>query len=390
MRRLRVLQLGKYYPPEKGGIERVVATLCLGENALVESSALVCNKGRKTTVEQVGGVTVRRVGSVATVGAVTLAPALPFWLARATADVVMLHEPNPMALLAYALAQPRGTLVVWFHSEVIRPRWQYRFFYEPLLALVCRRARRIVVSSPRLMEAAALEPHRDKCRVVPLGIPVERYGLTAPAAAEVERRRREARRPVVLFVGRLVGYKGVDVLLRALQGLDAGLVVVGDGPRRAALEAQARELGLGGQVRFAGEISDEELLIWYYACDLLALPSLTRQETFGMVQLEAMLCGRPVVSADVGTGVAWVNQHERTGLVVPPGDVAALHAALARLIGDGDLRHRLGAQARARVLETFTAEKMCRATVALYREVTGVHERAVVEAPAGLGTVETT
>jgi rhamnosyl/mannosyltransferase len=120
---------------------------------------------------------------------------------------------------------------------------------------------------------------------------------------------------------------------------------------------------------------------------VLALPSITRQETFGMVQLEAMLCGRPVVSTDVGTGVAWVNQHEQTGLVVPPGDAAALHEALARLAGDAGLRRRLGAQARVRVLETFTAEKMCRATVALCREVTGVQERAT-EAPAGVSAVE--
>jgi rhamnosyl/mannosyltransferase len=392
MRRLRVLQVGKYYPPERGGIERVVATLCegKGEGAGVVSAALVCGKGRATTLESRNGVAVRRVGSLAAVGAVTIAPTLPFWLARTAADVVVVHEPNPMALVAYALARPAGARVVWFHSEVIRPRWQYRLFYEPLLRFVCGRASRIVVSSPRLLEAPALEPYRDRCRVVPLGIPVDRYVLAPAAAAEVERRRRDARRPVVLFVGRLVGYKGVDVLLRAFEGLDAELVVVGDGPRRAALEAQARERGRADRVRFVGEVSDDELLAWYHVCDVLALPSITRQETFGMVQVEAMLCGRPVVSTDVGTGVAWVNQHERTGLVVPPGDVAALHAALVRLTGDRGLRHRFGARARARVLEHFTADRMCREAVALYREVTGLHERTAVETPAPVDAVETT
>jgi len=388
MKRLRVLQLGKYYPPERGGIEQVVATLCEGSAGALESHALVCSRGRSTTLELRNGVSVRRVGSMTTVGAVTIAPALPFWLARTPADVVMLHEPNPMALVAYALARPRAPLVVWFHSEVIRPRWQYRLFYEPLLRLVCRRASRIVVSSPQLLEAAALEPYRDKCRVVPLGIPVERYRLTPDVGCEVGRRRQETRRPVVLFVGRLVGYKGVDVLLRAFQGLDAELVVVGDGPQREALETQACALGIEARVRFVGETSDDELLVWYHASDLLALPSITRQETFGMVQLEAMLCGRPVVSTDVGTGVAWVNQHGRTGLVVPPGDVAALHTALARLAGDAGLRARLGAQARARALEMFTAERMCQSTVALYREVTGVYDTAPVEAPSAIGAVE--
>jgi len=388
MSRLRVLQLGKYYPPEKGGMERVVATLCRGENTLVESSALVCNKGRATTVEQIDGVTVRRVGSLATVGAVTLAPALPAWLARTPADVIVLHEPNPMALLAYFIARPRVPLVVWFHSEVIRPRWQYRLLYEPLLKFALGRASCVVTSSPPLLDAAPLAPYRDKCRAIPLGIPVERYVASAGVMTEAAQRRRAAPRPVLLFVGRLVGYKGVDILLRAMPGLKADLVIVGDGPRRASLESLAGELRVLDQVRFVGEVTDDELLAWYHASDVFVLPSVTRQETFGVVQLEAMLCGRPSVSTEVGTGSSWVNQHEQTGLVVPPRDPAALHAALARLVTDPGLRRRLGARARGRVLERFTADRLCESTVALYRELTGIVEPLQEPAVGVQGAVE--
>ena len=127
-----------------------------------------------------------------------------------------------------------------------------------------------------------------------------------------------------------------------------------------------------------------ELLARYQACDAFVLPSVTRQEAFGMVQLEAMLCGRPVVSTELGTGVSWVNQHERTGLVVRPGDVAELRQALGRLITDSSLRQRLGSAAQARVLSHFTAERMCSATRTLYQEISSPDSSATRAEPAAV------
>jgi rhamnosyl/mannosyltransferase len=305
---------------------------------------------------------------VATVGAVTLSPDLPWHLANADADVIVLHEPNPMALVAYALARPTARLIVWVHSEVIRPRWQYRLFYHPFLTFVLKRAMRIVVSSPPLLNIPALVPYRRKCAVISFGLERERYRLTSSIASHV-RVIRGTQTPIILFVGRLVPYKGVDVLLRAVKGLDAETIIVGDGPCRVPLTGLASDLGLNERVRFVGETTEEQLQAWYHACDVLVLPSVSRQEAFGMVQLEAMLCGHPVVSTELGTGSSWVNQHEHTGLVVPPGDVGALRDALSRLVNDPELRDRLGDAARARVLEMFTAETMCRSTLSLYRDV---------------------
>ncbi len=180
MSALRVLHLGKYYPPDRGGIETVVETLCHGERAEVESHALVLNKVNRTTEEIVDGVPVRRVASVATIGAVSVAPSLPMWLARAEADVIVLHEPNPMALLAYALARPAAPLIVWIHSEVIRPKLQYRLFYEPLLEFALGRAQRIVVASPPMLQIPALARYQRKCTVIPYGL--EPLALSASRA----------------------------------------------------------------------------------------------------------------------------------------------------------------------------------------------------------------
>jgi rhamnosyl/mannosyltransferase len=173
----------------------------------------------------------------------------------------------------------------------------------------------------------------------------------------------------------------VEILLRALPGLEAETVLVGDGPLRPSLEAMARELGVADRVRFAGDVADEDLLAWYHACDALVLPSISRQEAFGIVQLEAMACGRPVISTDVPTGVPWVNQHERTGLVVRAGDVAALRAGLARLVCDVELRQQLGTAGRARVMSQFTSEHMCGAALSLYRQLS---ETMAVPQPAPL------
>ena len=123
---------------------------------------------------------------------------------------------------------------------------------------------------------------------------------------------------------------------------------------------------------FTGTVPDSDLPALYHASDVFVLPSVTRAEAFGMVQLEAMACGKPVVSTSVPSGVPWVNQHEVTGLVVPPGDVVALATALRTLFADSTLRERFGAAGRRRVAQEFTSARMAERSVALYREVLNV------------------
>ena len=213
----------------------------------------------------------------------------------------------------------------------------------------------------------------SKVTVIPYGINPAPLADTAATRARAVSLRGELGGPLVLFTGRLVPYKGVDVLLRAMATVDARLVVVGDGPLRGALEAQARDT-CGGRVTFAGIVADEELTALYHACDVFVLPSVTRAEAFGMVQIEAMACGKPVVSTSVSSGVPWVNQHQETGLIVPPADPDALADALRCLLGDAALRVRLGNGGRRRVAREFTAATMAERTVALYRAVLGEAE----------------
>jgi rhamnosyl/mannosyltransferase len=313
---------------------------------------------------------VTRVARLAAIGSVGICPTFPIAWRRLEADVAVLHEPNPLALVADFVTWQRGPLVVWYHSEVVRPAWKYRLMYEPFLTRVLDRAVRVVVSSPALAEhAAALQPYRDKCRVVPFGIDLARLTATPGIAARAAEIRALHPEPIALFVGRLVPYKGVSVLLDAVQDLELTTVIVGRGPLEGALRDQAQCHDGPGRVVFAGDVDDQELLALYHACDVFVLPSVTKAEAFGMVQLEAMACGKPVISTDLPSGVPWVNRHGVSGLVVPPDDAGALREAIRSLITDERCRLTLGSGARRRVDEEFTAVRMAKRTLALYREV---------------------
>jgi rhamnosyl/mannosyltransferase len=375
---VNVLHLGKFYPPAKGGMEAIVQLICRGTENHVHNRVLVANDRFRRVEDRDGEVDVVRLPAIARIGAVAVCPGFPAQLAREDADLIVLHEPNPIALVAYFLARPSGQLIVWYHSDVIRPSWRFRLFYRPFLAFALRSATRIVVSSTRLAETApALQEWQSKCTVIPFGI--EKPSEGAAVSLRAEEIRRETGRPFVLFVGRFVPYKGVDILLEALRDSAAAAVLVGDGPLRRELEERARSLGMSGRIRFAGEVATEELAALYRACDALVLPSVTRQEAFGVVQLEAMARAKPVISTDVGTGVGWVNVHDETGLVVPPGDAPALRKAIDRLLANPLERQRMGAAAAERVRTVFGVDRMLNAILALYHEVggTGVRRQTV-------------
>jgi glycosyltransferase involved in cell wall biosynthesis len=232
---------------------------------------------------------------------------------------------------------------------------------------------RIIVGSPRMIESSPfLAPHAAKCRVVPFAIDVPTYlgdDRTFARAAEL---RAGHGRPIVLFVGRLVYYKGADVLLEAMRDVDADLVVIGQGPLEERLRATATAGGYADRVSFLAPVDLGELVAWYHAADVFVLPSVAVSEAYGLVQLEAHAAATPVVSTDLPTGVPFVNPDGETGLIVPPGDARALARALQKLVTDETLRATLGRRARERVIEEFTIDRMVDRILDVYAEAIDV------------------
>ncbi|MEO7455787.1 MAG: glycosyltransferase [Gemmatimonadaceae bacterium] len=174
----------------------------------------------------------------------------------------------------------------------------------------------------------------------------------------------------LLFVGRLMAQKGIELLLDALAALpaDVGLDIVGDGPDRAALEARASTLGIASRVRFHGVVKQFELPAFYRHAAALVVPS--SEEGLGLVAVEAQLCETPVVAFDSG-GLPDVIQHERTGILVKERDAGALGAAIGALLARDDHGVSMGAAGRLTALSTFAPESVARRYADIYRDVLG-------------------
>ena len=182
--------------------------------------------------------------------------------------------------------------------------------------------------------------------------------------------------PVLLFVGRLRYYKGLDWLIRALPQIDARLAVVGIGPMAAEWKALATQEGVADRIAWLGETPDADLPALYHLADLFVLPASHASEAFGLVQVEAMAAGVPCVCTELGTGTSYVNQDGVTGRVVPPRDPAALAAAINDLLADPARRAEMSTAARARVAAEFDLDVMVERVMALYEETCCVKREA--------------
>jgi rhamnosyl/mannosyltransferase len=386
---MHVCHLAKYYPPATGGMERHVQTLARAQAELGARVTVVCVNHREpsgrdatwrmfartaTVREQDGPVEVIRLGRCANLARLDVCPGLPSVLGQQEGDVLHLHTPNPLMLLALdwlGLAKP---LVITHHSDVVRQR-MLGWLLQPFGERVYRRAGRILVSSPPLARGSAvLARHQSRLEVVPFGIDLEPFlepGFEARQSAE--RLRRELGEPLWLCVGRLVYYKGHALALSALARLPGRLLVIGTGPLQASLARQAQALGVAGRVRWLGEVSDTELAGVYHAATALWFPSNARSEAFGLVQVEAMASGCPVINTALEqSGVPWVSRHEETGLTVPVNDAEALAHAAQRLLDEPGLRKRLSDQARRRARDEFDKCRMAQRCLEIYRSVTAV------------------
>jgi len=367
--RLRVLLISKLYYPWIGGVEKTVQDIAEGLKDKIDVRVLTCKSKGRGGNQLINGVKVTKASSLGIYWGMPISPTFPFllsWKSRKI-DILHFHLPFPLGVLSYLLlGSKRKKVVVTYHSDIVRQKKLMKF-YSPFLHRFLKRADKILVTSPNLLESSEhLGPYKDKCIVVPSSIKLNEFNHPAGKEFDLGISPEEK---IVLFVGRLTYYKGLEYLIEAMQEVKAKLLIVGEGELRKALEKKAESLGVHHKVIFLGKVSDEELKYCYQICDVFVLPSVEPSEAFGLVQLEAMAYGKPVVNTRLPTGVPFVSVDGETGITVEPRDSKALAEAINKLLNDEELRKRYGVQARKRVEENFTVDKMNERILRVYREL---------------------
>jgi phosphatidylinositol alpha-1,6-mannosyltransferase len=366
---MSLIFLAADFPPARGGIQTVAHELPLALQAAGEEVGVVtgCQPGAQEFDDAcpypVVRVPVGNKGQMATnlaLGALELtegfserprACVASKWFPEGLAATWALRPfPPPFVLMAYGRE---------FRLNGGNPaKWALQRFIlsQVNLAFVC--------STWTAGQLARSRVRKQRIHVLHLGARGERFATPGDTAA-LRARRGLDDAPVLLTTGRLIPRKGHADVINLLPTLmervgPVSYVIVGDGPRREALQDLAKALEVAGRVHFAGEVPEDELPAWYQLCDVFVMPTQDLRgdpgEGFGLVYLEANAAGRPVVGT-AACGVPDAVADGVSGLLVPPQDLPALLEALCRLLGDADLRARLGEAGRRRVLEEFTWER---------------------------------
>lgn len=342
-------------------METHLRSLVASQSRQAHVEVLVSNSIPHTVCESLDGARVTRLATFGSIASMPLTPTLLKHLHGRNDDIVHLHMPNPAAAAAFLASRHPGKLILTHHGDTLG-RAALRRVSDPFVRKVMMRASTIIVSSQRYLDSSEeLAAFHGKCRSIPLGIDLTRE--TPVNTNEVKTIRAQHGDKLVLAIGRLVPYKGFACLIRALRFTDATLLLIGKGPLLAELQQVARDAGVAERTHFLGFVDDPTP--YYHAARMFALSSISRAESFGLVQLEAMAAGLPVINTDLLSSVPEVSLHGVTGLTVPPGDEAALGKAIQLLLSNEALRLAYSKAARARAL-TFSAAVTAEKTYATY------------------------
>ncbi|PLX16141.1 MAG: hypothetical protein C0601_10985 [Candidatus Muiribacterium halophilum] len=342
---MKITQIGKYYPPYKGGIENHLFSLVNNiKNEVEELTVEVFNDSFFSSKEVEGNVTIKRNGKLFEVFSTPFSLSMFFSFLGDDSDIYHIHMPNPSAHLLMKMAGlPKDKkLVISHHSDIVAQKFVYKF-YKPLMKKIYQRADAIIAATPYHVQYSDILPEfEEKVKIIPYGINIDSFEKDKELLDRIKRIKEflgENSKNAV-FVGRLVYYKGVSFLVDAFKQIDGdyNLIIVGNGPYYSTLKAQSME---DKRIIFIPEADDVQLKAILNSSDIFVLPSIETSEAFGIVQLEAMACSIPVISTNVDSGMKEVNIDKKTGIKVPPKDVDHLKDALKNLFENDEYRNQL-------------------------------------------------
>lgn len=356
-----ILQIAKYYYPVEGGIETV--TKYLGEGLTTFEQVVVCfSQDGITRLDTVNGVKVYRIASSMKIASQDIAFSYYHYLKKIIyeeqPDIILLHCPNPFLYPITAKLTPKDVkLVLLWHSDILGKGILYKMVKQ-FEKVILRKSDLILATSPNYIHPSSpIYDYRDKTEVVANGIIKSDFVWRAGDETTIEEvRRKYHHKKIVFFVGRHAAYKGIDYLIEAEKYIQSDCIILigGRGPETERLKAMTHS----ERIKFIGRIPNEYLRCYYYASDIFAFTSCTKQEAFGIALAEAMYCGSvPVTFTIEGSGVNWVSVGGETGIEVPLGDVKAYAEAIDRLLTDRDLYMKYATAGKDRVVRMFTSER---------------------------------
>jgi len=367
---MKILQIGKYFYPKKGGIETYEKILL--DNLPFKFFLLVVNK--KFEIKRYRKHKLIKIPKIFEILDAPLMKPFNSFLNSLDYDLIHLNVPNPFAelflLLHFFLFKKTKKLLVTYHADPPI----YTFFSKllhwlrlPIIFLILKFADRIIATTKTYARTSPILKHfLKKVEVIPLSVDLPKVKVDIK---KLKKKLKVKDEKIVLFVGRLYPYKGLEYLLKAFKYLEnekVKLVIVGDGVLKNKLKKMVEKLNLTSKVVFFGSVGEKEKVSLYKLCDIFVLPSINRGEAFGISILEAFNFGKPVISTFIeGSGVLELNLHNKTGLVVKPKDEKQLYTAIKKLLKNFRLRKKLGSGAKKRAKD-FSLKKFVQRMKEIY------------------------
>lgn len=331
---MKILQLGKFYPI-RGGVEKVMYDLMQGLSERKVNCDMLCASTEEYPAGEFEINAFARLIVVPTkikLAATMLAPSMILKLKKIAHkyDIIHVHHPDPMAAMALFLSGYRGKVVLHWHSDILKQKNLLKI-YAPLQSWLINRADLIVGTTPVYVDQSPFLQHvKHKVDYIPIG--VEPIQANEEIVSKI--RNENEGKFLVFSLGRLVEYKGYEYLIRSAQYLDNThkIIIGGKGPLHDSLQNLIYELNLQERVELIGFVSDEDAHAYFEACDTFVMSSILKTEAFGIVQIEAMSCGKPIISTAIeGSGVSWVNENNTSGITIPIFDDKAISLAVKEL-----------------------------------------------------------